>query len=95
MRVALNSLLGSDQFLVVRNLTLQNTSRVGPPISRGPSRGGPSAATHWDARRSSLRRRAWHPGAANDLNVILGRELVRASMRIEIIDFPTAEQPGK
>ena len=42
LRVALNSLLGSDQFLVVRNLTLENTSRVGPPISRGPSHGGPT-----------------------------------------------------
>jgi hypothetical protein len=30
---------------------------------------------------------------ANSLNVILGRELVKASMRIEIIDFPRPEEP--
>jgi hypothetical protein len=30
---------------------------------------------------------------ANSLNVILGRELIKASMRIEIIDFPRREEP--
>ena len=97
LRVALNSLLGSDQFLVVRNLTLQNTSRVGPPISRGPSLGGPTGTPTGPGTPADQASGAAPgiPGAANDLNVILGRELISASMRIEIIGFPTAEQPGK
>lgn len=89
LRVAFNSLLGSDQFLLVRNLTLENTSRVGPPISRG---GGSSPAPPTEKPASpSLE----SPAAANNLNVILGRELVKASMRIEIIDFPANAPPKK
>ena len=33
--------------------------------------------------------------AAGELNVILGRELVKAWMRIEIIDFSAPSEPGK
>ena len=87
LRVAFNSLLGSDQFLLIRYLTLENTSRVGPPISRvvasssGSRPGQPSIA------------RPENAPPANNLNVILGRELVKASMRIEIIDFPRPDPP--
>ena len=48
LRVAFNSLLDSDQFLIVRNLAFQNTARVGsagfPPKQRGPRlpHGGPN-----------------------------------------------------
>jgi hypothetical protein len=102
LRVAFNSLLDSNQFLIVRNLALQNTARVGPPVSR---QSGASAA--------SSRLPANHPAAppeqspagaiiaqggqdsASELNVILGRELVKASMRIEIIDFSTPSEPRK
>jgi hypothetical protein len=89
LRVAFNSLLGSDQFLLVRNLTFENTSRVGPPISRGMT-SGPAAPPEL-ARSASPA----GPTAANNLNVILGRELVKASMRIEIIGFPPNEQAKK
>lgn len=87
LRVAFNSLLGSDQLLLIRHLTLENTSRLGPPISRevtpgpAPPSNQPSGATPES------------PAAATDLNVILGRESVKASMRIEIIEFPKTEQP--
>jgi len=98
LRVAFNSLLDSDQFLIVRNLTLQNTARVGPPISRGPSTGTPqgfrtSPTAPVDQSPSATPGAQRSPTAANELNVILGRELVKASMRIEIIDFSTPEQP--
>jgi hypothetical protein len=85
LRVAFNSLLGSDQFLLVRNLTLENTSRVGPPISRGGTSG--SAAVANQSAESSA--------AGNNLNVILGRELIKASLRLEIINFPATGQPTK
>jgi hypothetical protein len=81
---------GSDRF-VVRNLTLQ-IPRVDRPFP--DSLGVHRLYRPWDARRLPGAAPGI-PGAANDLNVILGRELVSASMRIEIIGFPKAEQPGK
>jgi hypothetical protein len=89
LRVAFNSLLGSDQFLLVRNLAFENTTRVGPLISRGvtssaapPTGPSPNSSSEVSA-------------AASNLNVILGRELVKTSMRIEILDFPANGQPRK
>ncbi len=102
LRVAFNSLLDSDQFLIVRNLTLQNTARVGPPVSarsgagaalpRLPASDPTAQAEPSVGGASSLQDR---PTAASELNVILGRELVKASMRIEIIDFSPLSDPGK
>ena len=89
LRVAFNSLLGSDQFLLVRNLTLENTSRVGPSISRGGTSNSATVANQ--PAGSSAERSA----AGNNLNVILGRELVKASLRLEIINFPANGQPAK
>jgi hypothetical protein len=89
LRVAFNSLLGSDQFLLVRNLMLENTSRVGPPISRG---GTSNSATVANQPAGSS---AESSAASNNLNVILGRELVKASLRLEIINFPANGQPTK
>jgi hypothetical protein len=86
LRVAFNSLLGSDQFLLIRYLALENNVRVGPPISRVASGSG-SRSDQTPAARPP------NAAAANSLNVILGRELVKASMRIEIIDFPPPAEP--
>jgi hypothetical protein len=102
LRVAFNSLLDSDQFLIVRNLALQNTARVGPPVFRqsGASASPPRLPANQPAAPAEH-----SPGgaiiaqggqdAAGELNVILGRELVKASMRIEIIDFSTPSEPKK
>jgi hypothetical protein len=100
LRVAFNSLLGSDQFLIVRNLALQNTARVGPPISRQGSASGAlptPPANYSTAPGEQSPAGAIRPqrtgAAASELNVILGRELVKASMRIEIIDFSPPPGP--
>ncbi|HEY5741023.1 MAG TPA: Amuc_1100 family pilus-like protein [Terrimicrobiaceae bacterium] len=98
LRVAFNALLDADQFLLVRDLTLQNTSRVGPPISRtilpgAPSSSAPNIGSSNDQLPGVSTALQGSQAGANDLNVILGRELVKASMRIEIIDFPLPEQP--
>jgi hypothetical protein len=102
LRVAFNSLLDSDQFLIVRNLALQNTARVGPPVSRqsGASAAPPRLpANHPTAPAEQSQGGAiiaqGGQAAAGELNVILGRELVKASMRIEIIDFSTPSEPKK
>ncbi|HET7238797.1 MAG TPA: Amuc_1100 family pilus-like protein [Terrimicrobiaceae bacterium] len=88
LRVAFNSLLHADQFLLVRNLSFENTARVGPPISREVPA---SAATMENPPGASPQASA----ATNNLNVILGRELVKASLRIEMIDFPENGPPAK
>ena len=87
LRVAFNSLLGSDQFLLIRYLSLENTARVGPPIARAGASASGSRPEQAPAARPQ------NAASANSLNVILGRELVKASMRIEIIDFPRPEEP--
>jgi hypothetical protein len=94
LRVAFNSLLDSDQFLIVRNLAVQNTARVGPPISRQSSLSGgqpplpanDSAAPGEQPPGGASEPRKGSPAPAT-LNVILGRELVRTSLRIEIVNF--------
>ena len=96
--MAFNSLLDSDQFLIVRNLAVQNTARVGPPISRRVAPSQPPLSTPpaggSDERGGALLGRRLQPQkraeAPAKLNVILGRELVKTSMRIEIVDFSTA-----
>jgi hypothetical protein len=88
LRVAFNSLLHADQFLLVRNLSFENTARVGPPISREVPA---SAATMENPPGPSPQASA----ATNNLNVILGRELIKASLRIEMIDFPENGPPAK
>jgi hypothetical protein len=99
-RVAFNSLLDSDQFLIVRNLAVQNTARVGPPISR--QSGGSATLPGLPANDPSALGEQASSGVANTprtsrtpatLNVILGREQVKASLRIEIVDFSTPAPP--
>lgn len=73
-RVAFNSLLNNEQFFIVRALSVQNTSPAGPPVAQADPTGATGAGGA--------------PGAgANDLNVILGRESVQVSLRLEMITF--------
>lgn len=98
VRVAFNSLLDSDQFLIVRNLAMQNTARVGPPVSRESATGippkAPAAAAVPGANTGGAAAARGVP-SANELDVILGRELVKASLRVEIIDFPKLSEASK
>lgn len=72
-RVAFNSLLSGDQFLIVRSLGIQNTNQEGPAITQPADKtGAPDQPGD---------------GKAKDLNVILGRELVRVTLRLEMIHF--------
>lgn len=79
-RVAFNSLLTGDQFLLVRAVSVQNTVQEGPAIAQPDQNQAGGAAPQ--------------PGAedkAKDLNVIFGREMVKVTMRLEMIHF--AETP--
>jgi hypothetical protein len=100
LQLAFNSLLDSDYFLIVRNLAVQNTARVGPAISRpdGLARVTATPPTKEPTARAerSPDDKGSAPGGSapsESLNVILGRELVKASMRIEIIDFSRPPEP--
>ncbi|HEY5706846.1 MAG TPA: Amuc_1100 family pilus-like protein [Terrimicrobiaceae bacterium] len=100
LRVAFNSLLDSDQFLIVRNLALQNTARLGPAVARQSGAGTapprpPADRQAAPPEQSASGGAAGQGAPAGELNVILGRELVKASMRIEIIDFSTPPEPKK
>jgi hypothetical protein len=83
-RVAFNSLLGSDEFLIVRALSVQNSNTAGPLITRAeavafPAEGAGGAAS--PAKQSE------------HLEVILGQELVTVTTKIEILDFAEPEVP--
>lgn len=85
-RVAFNSLLGTEQFLIVRALHVQNSNPVGPAIAGAggeqPATAAPAAAAAATAGRQ-------------DLNVILGRELVQVAMRIEMVTFAKLPEAQK
>jgi len=83
-RVAFNSLLGSEQFILVRALGLQNTA------SQAPTRGGAETAT--PTPNPFATGQPGSPDAKTSLQVILGRELVQATLRLELFDF--AEPPA-
>ncbi len=85
-RVAFNSLLGGDQFLIVRSLEIQNSSPVAP------------------AKKGAEASVAPNPFAANGatpgkdqktLQVILGRELLKVTLRLEMLDFIEPAAPKK
>ena len=76
-RVAFNSVLGSEQFLIVRSLDIHNSSPQAPskksaePASSNPLAGG-LGATEKDQ---------------SNIQVILGRELLKATLHLEMLDF--------
>jgi len=78
-RVAFNSLLGSDQFLIVRSLDIHNSVPQAPAKKStepagmpNPLAGGPGTAPG--------------KGQAN-LQVILGREVLKVTLHMEILNF--------
>lgn len=78
-RVAFNSLLGADQFLIVRSLEIQNSNPVAPSkkntaTASSPQNAFPGGSGSPEADPESLR-------------VILGRELLKATLRMEMLDF--------
>lgn len=85
-RVALNSLLSNDQFLIIRALNVQNSSATAPAIT---AEGGDANAASPQAAPAAA------GGGQQNLNVILGRELVQVAARIEMIEFTEAPEAKK
>jgi hypothetical protein len=86
-RVIFNQLLRNDRFLVVRAINVANTAQEGPPVNQ------PATAASSDPGIPGLA----DPGKpeGKELNVVLGRELVRVSLRLEMIDFTVPEPEAK
>ncbi len=94
-RVAFNSLLNPELFLLIRGLSIQNTNPLGPLIAQ-PNKGfvassGASASSDFATTATTATTEA----PDNDLNVILGKELVKVTMRIEILDFVEPKEARK
>jgi len=87
-RVAFNAFMGAEQFMIIRALALQNTNPVGPPMGGGPGAGGTSATGTPSATGETS-----PDSEKGNLNVILGRELVRVVMKVDMIDFPAVPAP--
>jgi DNA-binding protein H-NS len=85
-RVAFNSLLGSEQFLIVRSVTVENSSPQAP-AKRGLEAVSPSTSNAFTAGDST--------NSAGGLQVILGREILKVTMQLEMLDFaePVVAKP--
>jgi len=92
-RIALNSLLKTDTFLIVRNLMVENSKQDGPPVQ------AEGAAPADDTQLSSLFGTSNEaPQSGSSLDVILGRELLTIRAMIEMIEFnlpPGAEEQSE
>lgn len=88
-RVIFNNIQKSNRFLLVRAINLSNTTQEGPAVTQDA---GAAATTGVAGLTGSV------PGAAegsNELNVILGRELVKVSLRLEMLDFTVPTEEAK
>lgn len=82
LRVAFNSLLDKEQFLIVRSVNLVNSN------PNPPARGGDNPVPVQDPFATAAAPQA--AAAGSNLQVIFGRELVKAVMDLEMIDFADA-----
>lgn len=78
-RVAFNSLLGSEQFLIVRSVGIQNSSPQAP-AKREPETGTTATTAFASATGAPAK-----PTAS--MQVILGREALKVTLRLEMLDF--------
>lgn len=86
-RVAFNSLLGADQFLIVRSLELRNSAPQAPS-KKGAEPPAP-VANPFAAGTSAQAKEQ------NSLQVILGRELLNVKLHLEMLDFTEPVVPKK
>jgi hypothetical protein len=82
-RVIFNAIQKSNRFLVIRALNISNTSQEGPSVQQENAPTTSVTATGLPGTSEG----------SNQLNVLLGREQVKVSLRMEMLDFtvPTPE----
>lgn len=81
VRVAYNSLLAPEQFLIVRSVSFQNSSPTAPP--KVAPQAPPAAGANVLALEAGSK-----DGEKTSLQVILGRELLKVTLHLEMLDFP-------
>lgn len=89
VRQALNQIATANQFFIIRSLTIRNTQLEGPlRVVAGslPTDGSQPTFTEADASQGQPA-----PAAQRKLDVIVGREQVDVSVRIEMIRFNLPE----
>lgn len=91
-RVAFNSLLGSDQFLIVRSIEIQNTNPKAPSKNTGGTGSQPASNPFAAASEGGA---AHGGGEKKSLQVILGRELLKATLHLDMLDFAEPAAPKK
>ena len=87
-RVIFNSLLKSNRFLIIRAVNISNMSQEGPPVATQASGDGTAGAAEANPFGTVAPEKTAAAGS-NELNVLLGREQVTVSLRLEMIDFTT------
>ena len=86
-RAVFNSLLGSTPFLIVRSLGIQNTSPQAPVKASGEDPSNPANPIAAIAGERVEEKKS--------LQVILGRELLKVTLRLEMLDFAEPVAPKK
>ncbi|MEI6033796.1 MAG: Amuc_1100 family pilus-like protein [Verrucomicrobiae bacterium] len=76
-RAVFNALLGSGPFLIIRSVSIQNTSPQAPAKAAGDP----------VAKPANPFASAGDKGEKKSLQVILGREFVKSTLRLEMLDF--------
>ena len=84
-RVIFNAIQKSNRFLVIRALNISNTSQEGPPVAQENAPATSVTATGLPGTTEG----------SKELNVILGREQVKVSLRLEMIDFTVPAPEAK
>jgi hypothetical protein len=80
-RYAINEIPKSKEFLIVRNLTIENTKPA--PPSRNPK-----------PDQENLAQQSVVKDSPKTIQVIVGTESVKSSLNIEILDFPDLKPEG-
>lgn len=92
VRQALNGIVTSERFLIIRSLTIQNTQLQGPP-RQSESVATPAPDPNENAFAALLGNTGDTAGATkNSLSVVVGRELVNVNTRIEMVGFNLPEK---
>jgi len=87
IRLAFNALLGAEQFVIVRSLSMTNTATKGPSRKTDEPSARSSAGVPDPAAGS--------PAAKESIKVLFGRELIKADLYLEILDFVEPPAPTK
>jgi len=86
VRLAVNSLLNSPQFALIRAIKVQNNSPASPPNTEAAAATTPATPESAGPEITATSARA--------LNMVFGREKITAQIRVELLDFAKIPESG-